>query len=193
MDFEWDEDKSEACFQERGFDFAYAAHVFFDPDRTVLPDERIIYGEARYQVYGTILDGRSWWCVRNGAGGLGLSQRERQTRGRSDVMCVYKTEGGLSAGRIDTARVDATTEADIKRHIEADDQSALSEAGAYARRIRKQLGLTQVQLAAKLDVSLDTLRNWEQGKRYPTGPAKALLKILDRSPEAALAALNDAP
>jgi len=108
-------------------------------------------------------------------------------------MGVYKTEGGLPAGRIDSARVDATTEADIKRHIEEDDQSALSEAGAYARRIRKRLGLTQVQLAAKLDVSLDTLRNWEQGKRYPTGPAKALLKILDRSPEAALAALNDAP
>jgi putative transcriptional regulator len=87
--------------------------------------------------------------------------------------------------------VDATTEADIKRHIYEDDQAALSDAGDYARRIRKRLGLTQVQLAAKLDVPLDTLRNWEQGKRFPTGPAKALLKILDRSPEAALAALTD--
>jgi putative transcriptional regulator len=87
--------------------------------------------------------------------------------------------------------VDATTEADIKRHIYEDDQAALSDAGDYARRIRKRLGLTQVQLAAKLDVPLDTLRNWEQGKRFPTGPAKALLKILDRSPEAALSALND--
>jgi putative transcriptional regulator len=108
-------------------------------------------------------------------------------------MGVYRTEGGLPAGRIDASRVDATTEADIKRHIEGDKQAALSDAGAYARRIRKRLGLTQVQLAKKLDVPLDTLRNWEQGKRYPTGPAKALLKILDRSPEAALAALNDAP
>ncbi|MFY9237328.1 MAG: BrnT family toxin [Roseovarius sp.] len=54
MEFEWDEDKSAACFQERGFDFAYAAQVFFDPDRTVLPDDRMTYGEARYQVYGTI-------------------------------------------------------------------------------------------------------------------------------------------
>jgi putative transcriptional regulator len=112
---------------------------------------------------------------------------------KKGVMGVYKTEGGLPAGRIDTARVDATTEADIKRHIEADEHAALSDAGVYARRIRKRLGLTQVQLAAKLDVPLDTLWNWEQGKRYPTGPAKALLKILDRSPEAALAALNDTP
>lgn len=52
MEFEWGEDKSEACLQERGF--AYAAQVFFDPDRTVLPDDRMTYGEVRYQVYGTI-------------------------------------------------------------------------------------------------------------------------------------------
>ena len=108
-------------------------------------------------------------------------------------MGVDRTEGGLPAGRCDASRVDATTEADIKRHMLEDDLSALSDAGAYARRIRKRLGLTQVQLAKKLDVPLDTLRNWEQGKRYPTGPAKALLRILDRSPEAALAALSDAP
>lgn len=108
-------------------------------------------------------------------------------------MGVYRTEGGLPAGRIDASRVDATTEADIKRHMLEDELSALSDAGAYARRIRKRLGLTQVQLAKMLDVPLDTLRSWEQGKRYPTGPAKALLRILDRSPEAALAALSDAP
>jgi uncharacterized DUF497 family protein len=54
MEFEWDEEKSEACFQERGFDFAFAAKVFFDPERTVQPDNRMIYGEARYQVYGTV-------------------------------------------------------------------------------------------------------------------------------------------
>ena len=54
MEFEWDDDKSEACFQERGFDFSYATQVFLDPDRTVLSDERMIYGESRYQVYGTV-------------------------------------------------------------------------------------------------------------------------------------------
>jgi hypothetical protein len=34
MNFEWDEAKSEACFIQRGFDFAYAARAFFDPNRT---------------------------------------------------------------------------------------------------------------------------------------------------------------
>ena len=40
MDFEWDEIKSEACFHRRGFDFAYAAKAFADPDRTIEIDDR---------------------------------------------------------------------------------------------------------------------------------------------------------
>lgn len=106
-------------------------------------------------------------------------------------MGVYRIDGSKPNGRIDVERVEATTEADIRRHITEDELTALGDAGEYTRKIRKRLGLTQVQLAAKLDVPLDTLRNWEQGKRYPTGPAKALLKILDRAPEAALTALNE--
>ena len=54
MDFEWDEAKSDACFQERGFDFAYAARVFFDPVRLVRADARHSYGEARYKLVGKI-------------------------------------------------------------------------------------------------------------------------------------------
>ena len=47
MDFEWDESKSERCLAERGFDFAYAARAFFDPDRVVHADTRRNYGEER--------------------------------------------------------------------------------------------------------------------------------------------------
>lgn len=54
MDFEWDEAKSEACFAERGFDFAYAARAFFDPDRLVMADNRYSYGEDRYLLIGKI-------------------------------------------------------------------------------------------------------------------------------------------
>lgn len=54
MNFEWDEAKSEACFRERGFDFAYAARTFFDPDRLVQADTRHSYGEERYQLLGKI-------------------------------------------------------------------------------------------------------------------------------------------
>lgn len=56
MNFEWDEAKSERCFRERGFDFAYAARAFFDPDRLIQADTRHDYGEARYQLIGKIED-----------------------------------------------------------------------------------------------------------------------------------------
>ena len=54
MDFEWDEAKSNACFVERGFDFAYAVQAFFDPDRLVRADLRHGYGEDRFQLLGCI-------------------------------------------------------------------------------------------------------------------------------------------
>lgn len=96
----------------------------------------------------------------------------------------------LALGRIDPARVDATTEADIATHQAADQADALQDAAKFTRRVRKRLGLSQVEFSQRIEVSVETIRNWEQGKRGPTGAAKALLKVLDRAPEAALAALQ---
>lgn len=53
----WDEAKSEACYLERGFDFAHVVRVFLDADRLIEPDNRLDYGEPRYRVLGRI-DGR---------------------------------------------------------------------------------------------------------------------------------------
>ncbi len=93
-------------------------------------------------------------------------------------------------GRIDRARVDGTTEADIARQAASDEAQAMQDAARFARRVRKRLGFSQAEFAERIDVSLDTIRNWEQGKRSPTGAAKALLKVLEKAPEAALAALR---
>jgi uncharacterized protein len=54
MEFEWDPEKSDRCFAERGFDFAYAAQAFFDPDRILTKDNRYDYGEHRYQLISKI-------------------------------------------------------------------------------------------------------------------------------------------
>ena len=96
----------------------------------------------------------------------------------------------LATAWIDAAGVDATTEEDIARHIATDEAEALQDAARYARRIRSRLGLSQAELSRRINVSLDTVRNWEQGKRSPSGAAQALLKVLDKAPEAALAALH---
>ena len=57
MEFEWDDAKSAACFDERGFDFEYAARASFDPHHRATPDTRRAYGEDRFQLVGMI-DGR---------------------------------------------------------------------------------------------------------------------------------------
>ena len=93
-------------------------------------------------------------------------------------------------GRVDLERVEATTERDIALQQAADDAEAMQEAARFAGRVRRRLGLSQAEFAQRIGVSVETIRNWEQGKRCPTGAAKALLKVLDKAPEAALAALH---
>jgi len=58
------------------------------------------------------------------------------------------------------------------------------------RQIRAKTGLSQPQFASLLGVSAATLRNWEQGRRQPTGPARALLRIVNTKPRLALEALH---
>ncbi|AXK80340.1 helix-turn-helix domain-containing protein [Pseudolabrys taiwanensis] len=60
----------------------------------------------------------------------------------------------------------------------------------FVRYVRARCGLTQAAFAEKIEVPLETVRNWEQGKRSPRGPARALLKLIDRAPEVAFAALG---
>ncbi len=62
MEFEWDEDKSDACYAERGFDFAYIVADFFDNSRLIRHDKRWDYGEERYQLLGKI-DGRLFFVA----------------------------------------------------------------------------------------------------------------------------------
>lgn len=58
------------------------------------------------------------------------------------------------------------------------------------RKIREQTGLSQTQFARLIGVSKRTLENWEQGRRNPTGPARALLKIVESDPKGAVHALH---
>ena len=56
--------------------------------------------------------------------------------------------------------------------------------------IRKRLHVSQTQFAHLIGVSAATLRNWEQGRTYPEGAARALLKIAAHRPDAVLATLR---
>ena len=59
------------------------------------------------------------------------------------------------------------------------------------RAIRKAADISQSQFARLVGVNLRTLQNWEQGRTRPTGPARALLKIVASNPKSAIEALHE--
>jgi putative transcriptional regulator len=58
------------------------------------------------------------------------------------------------------------------------------------KKIRAKLNKSQVEFAHLIGVSVDTLQNWEQGRRKPEGPALALLRVAEFSPEIVMQALR---
>jgi putative transcriptional regulator len=96
--------------------------------------------------------------------------------------------------RIDRAKIDSTTEADIRRHMIEDGQDPAAGAAGFTpvippQVLRKRLGMTQAQFARALRIPLPTLRNWEQGRVLPDPAARSLLTIVARNPRAAFRAL----
>ena len=58
------------------------------------------------------------------------------------------------------------------------------------RAIRRTTGLSQAKFAELLSIEVSTLRNWEQGRREPTGPARALLRAISNNPIEVIKALS---
>lgn len=85
----------------------------------------------------------------------------------SELIASVKEGGEILSGKKEAARTFLLEPLDIKR-------------------IRDGYNLTQTQFAAMLGISVRTLRNWEQGRRVPEGPAMVLLQIADKHPEAIL-------
>ncbi len=61
---------------------------------------------------------------------------------------------------------------------------------ADVKAIREGLGKSQSEFALMIGVSVSTLQNWEQGRRQPEGPARALLKVAAENPDAVAKALS---
>lgn len=89
------------------------------------------------------------------------------------------------------AEVEARALADVDaRPLEPTDVARLRPV-PRVRVVRRRLGLTQAGFAAAFGLPLGTLRDWEQGRKQPDAPARALLQIIEREPEAARRALAD--
>ena len=100
-----------------------------------------------------------------------------------------------SQPRADLAKVAATSEADIAKHMREDGEDPDAVLGPMIEdvppaHIREQIGMTQVEFAKTLRIPVATLRNWEQGRVRIDPAARALFRILSRDPQHALKALG---
>ena len=85
--------------------------------------------------------------------------------------------------------VESIRQAGRIRRGEAEPSRVTEFAAVDAKAVRLKLGKSQSEFARMIGVSVSTLRNWEQGRRRPEGPARALLTVAAANPEAVAAAL----
>jgi len=113
----------------------------------------------------------------------------------SDADTMKKT------GKHDWSRFDALTDEEVHMAALADpDAQPLTEerlAGMKrvprARTLRRALGLTQVEFAARYHIPIGTLRDWEQGRSEPDQPARAYLHVIAHDPDGVRRALEAGP
>lgn len=102
---------------------------------------------------------------------------------------------------VDWAAFDRLTDGDIARQIADNPDAAPDVSNVPADQwhrvpapdvaaVRRRLGLSQRAFAQAFGVSPHTLRKWEQGQRRPEGPARVLLCVIDKEPEAVRRALG---
>jgi putative transcriptional regulator len=112
-------------------------------------------------------------------------------------MAIVKVTPALVAKALavtDGQAIDAQSDGDIARNV-ADDPDAPpiltggETAAAIVRTARKRLGLSQAEFAARFQVPVGTLRDWEQSRRQPDAPALAYLRVIAREPDMAARAL----
>jgi putative transcriptional regulator len=121
------------------------------------------------------------------------------------MRIVKHIRADLDLSKVDWARVARTTDRQIAAQVEADADTAPAFTDrelARARRVlppggarnikslRRRLGLSQKQFADRFGFSVETIRNYEQGHRTPTGPARVLLQVIANEPDAVTRALT---
>jgi putative transcriptional regulator len=85
--------------------------------------------------------------------------------------------------------IESIKQAGAIRREQAEPSRVTEIAPIDVKAIRRRLGKSQSAFARMIGVSVSTLQNWEQGRRRPEGPARALLKVAANNPEAVSAAL----
>jgi putative transcriptional regulator len=108
----------------------------------------------------------------------------------SGASTTKKMPRRSTAAKVDWKRFDAMTEAERHAAALSDAEAPLSETDLrrmkrtpQAKIIRRALGLSQEEFAARYHIPLGTLRDWEQGRAEPDQAARAYLKVIARAPD----------
>jgi putative transcriptional regulator len=97
---------------------------------------------------------------------------------------------GEAMAATDWARIDAMTDANIRRQIAANPDAAPDMAPEIdVRGIRSATGMTQAEFARVYEFSIRTVQEWERGAKKPSGPARTLLRAIKADPEGVRRAL----
>ena len=135
------------------------------------------------------------------------SSRSEEQIGAKRTVTRNMSDREANATKIDWAKVDHTSDAEITRHMREDDTPSPSDREwqrmlndgrvklvtperVDVRAIRAKLKLSQSEFAARFGFTPAAVRQWEQGRRNPHGPARVLLTIIDREPSAVSRALK---
>jgi putative transcriptional regulator len=181
VDFEWDDAKDLSNQRKHGLSFSEARQLFESgADYLEIFDSQHSESEDRFIAIGPM--GRGLVVVvYTGA------RRERRPNHRRPVG--KQARAGpvpLVHGSNQMTDIPELTEEQLKRAIPARVRRRLMqgrfESGEDIAALRSFVGLTQAEFARAIEISVHTLRNWEQGRRKPEGPAIALLRIAARHP-----------
>ena len=159
---EWDPDKEAANIQKHGISFTQAAAAFraagyesFLPAGLIDMSKKSIFAKMR----------------RNGT--LVRVKDDGSEEPMPVTPLAPRTEQEIEAAALADPDAQPLRDADLKRMRRV----------PQVKTLRRALGLTQEEFAARYQIPLGTLRDWEQGRAEPDQPARAYLKVIARDPE----------
>jgi len=206
-EFEWDDAKAEANFQKHGVDFLTATKAFRDAYGIDEVDDSLRYGEQRFRLLARVGAICCSLCIASAAKPFALFQQDKR-RGANMTDISVKTR--KIDGKLVRVHADGREEELIERPIRPMTDDEIHEAAssdpdalpltpeflARMRRVpqtkvlRRALGLSQDEFAARFHIPVGTLRDWEQGRFEPDAAARAYLKVIGRNPQAVMDALQ---
>ncbi len=185
--FEWDDEKAAENHSRHGISFETAIEIFKDPFAVERLDDREDYGEERFVLIGMAETWCSSWPTRNGVSASGLFRRGGR-QGMSKTTTSNRTTKPIRA--MTSRQVLAAAHADPDaRPLRPADLKRMKRT-PQVKIIRRALGLSQEEFAARYRIPVGTVRDWEQGRAVPDAAARAYLRVIAREPDTVRRALT---